>query len=517
METQIQLTRKCRSGFAIRAIILILGILCFFSTIVYMMVTAPALEWTTGVYNVVDKKCRWVDFYMGYHKVCVHAEKDTVSDEIASVGKWRDCDIISTLWNSMGDDETGEYIEIGANIGACMMEMLMKTDAKITVFEPNPVNLFCLTSTKERLPTHLRSRITVYPFALGDRESASTLYSSSVNYENSVVGKMVGGRSERGNARIDKYEIKVRRYDSVISPKKKVKLLKLDAQGFACSIIRGMGVLIPKVIKTEIANKWLSAQKDCSAQHLFELFHTNNMQVYSENNNLLAQPKYTSSSHHYDVVARAKKNESYDLFKTRSSVPECKTPKIFPDTSTSKMICLDNIVPGSCVVYSFGINYQWDFDDYMHDYGCTVYSFDPGMNYKSKRAERHFFEKIGIGANTGIHTGASTLYSGKKNYNVETIDSIMNRLGHSNLDLLRLDTEGAEFEALSSLPFDKIGQFSVEIHMWSHSFDDWKSKLMKISLQHLQTYQNTDGINKKTMQEVSPGVTRVYEMTFMKK
>jgi len=100
--------------------------------------------------------------------------------------------------------------------------------------------------------------------------------------------------SEQQN--LQKFEIKVRRYDSVVSPEKKVKLMKMDAQGFECNIIRGMGALIPKVIKTEIANKWLSAQKNCSAHHLFELFHTNNMQVYSEDNKLMTQPIKTSGS-----------------------------------------------------------------------------------------------------------------------------------------------------------------------------------------------------------------------------
>ena len=207
--------------------------------------------------------------------------------------------------------------------------------------------------------------------------------------------------------------------------------------------------------------------------------------------------------------------EINSFFQTKTLVPKCQKPVILPDTTTSKMICMDNIVSGSCIVYSFGINYQWDFDDYMHDYGCTVYSFDPGMDYKPKRAERHFFEKVGLGAKTGIHNGSSTLYSGKKNYFVETVDSIMKRLGHSKVDLLRMDTEGAEFDVLSHLPYNKIGQLSLEIHMWTHSFEEWNNKLMKIPLEHLQTYQNTDRVNKKTMQEITPGVTRVYEMTFI--
>ena len=93
----------------------------------------------------------------------------------------------------------------------------------------------------------------------------------------------------------------------------------------------------------------------------------------------------------------------------------------------------------------------------------------------------------------------------------------MKRLGHSQVDLLRMDVEGAEFDVLSSLPYDKIHQLSVEIHMWSRSFENWKAKLMKIPLHHSQTYQNTDTQwNKKTMQQIRPGITRVYEMTFSK-
>ena len=30
-----------------------------------------------------------------------------------------------------------------------------------------------------------------------------------------------------------------------------------------------------------------------------------------------------------------------------------------------------------CLVYSFGINYEWSFDSAMRDRGCEVHSFDP--------------------------------------------------------------------------------------------------------------------------------------------
>lgn len=48
-----------------------------------------------------------------------------------------------------------------------------------------------------------------------------------------------------------------------------------------------------------------------------------------------------------------------------------------------KAVCLDKDVaprPGKCLVYSFGINFEWSFDEEMESYGCHVYSFDPTMD-----------------------------------------------------------------------------------------------------------------------------------------
>ena len=45
----------------------------------------------------------------------------------------------------------GVYLDIGANIGACIMTMLLASDAFIVAFEPNPANLFRLTSTLLKL------------------------------------------------------------------------------------------------------------------------------------------------------------------------------------------------------------------------------------------------------------------------------------------------------------------------------------------------------------------------------
>lgn len=45
-----------------------------------------------------------------------------------------------------------------------------------------------------------------------------------------------------------------------------------------------------------------------------------------------------------------------------------------------KAVCLDTEVrpiKGKCLVYSFGVNNEWSFEDTMDEYGCEVYAFDP--------------------------------------------------------------------------------------------------------------------------------------------
>ena len=52
--------------------------------------------------------------------------------------------------------------------------------------------------------------------------------------------------------------------------------------------------------------------------------------------------------------------------------------------------------PGSCTVYSIGINNEWSFDDDMELYGCSVYSFDPSMKDEEDQFDRssklHFYK-----------------------------------------------------------------------------------------------------------------------------
>ena len=49
-----------------------------------------------------------------------------------------------------------------------------------------------------------------------------------------------------------------------------------------------------------------------------------------------------------------------------------------------KAVCLDPVVvpePDNCLVYSFGNNAEWSFDEQIESYGCEVYAFDPSVGW----------------------------------------------------------------------------------------------------------------------------------------
>jgi hypothetical protein len=79
------------------------------------------------------------------------------------------------------------YLEVGTNIGSCLVDMLMHTDARIIAFEPAPANLFCLTSTLLKLPEEYRARVALFPIGAGDANIESVIYAKSDNHGHSVV------------------------------------------------------------------------------------------------------------------------------------------------------------------------------------------------------------------------------------------------------------------------------------------------------------------------------------------
>lgn len=134
-----------------------------------------------------------------------------------------------------------------------------------------------------------------------------------------------------------------------------------------------------------------------------------------------------------------------------------------------KAICLDRDVGpvyGKCLVYSFGINNQWAFDDAMSQFQCQIYSFDPSMGVgEHNRSERIHFYNIGMDGEDHIHP--------THKWKMKTVTSVYEMLkihhGDKIIDVLKMDIEYSEWNAIPQMLrtgflANKVKQLAVEIH-----------------------------------------------------
>jgi len=146
-----------------------------------------------------------------------------------------------------------------------------------------------------------------------------------------------------------------------------------------------------------------------------------------------------------------------------------------------------------CLGYSFGIDYEWSFDDALAgDFGCEVHSFDPGMYDEPMhftRKDRIFFHRMGIDTSNSDekYSRAMRDYSYRKKYGsekleelrkwkVRTIKQFMLDLGHRDkiIDIVKIDIEGPrqgyEIDVirgfLQSGAHRCIRQLSFELHLF---------------------------------------------------
>lgn len=241
-------------------------------------------------------------------KMCVHTFPDIVSGTIKSKGRFHHCDILPTIWNGTTHDEKSVYLEIGANIGSCVMEMLLGTDANIIAFEPHPMNLFNLKKTVSELDSALQDRLRLIPVGLGHEQGSSTIYSATNNMGNSVIGKIIKDNHRQQFDEKLQFTVNVERLDSILNSDIDVKLMKMDAQGFECNILEGMGNDIANAIgaiKFEWAATWLTAQ-NCT--DLLPRLRNYGFDVYS---------KYDGGSRFSNLVEKNPVKRFTDLFATR--------------------------------------------------------------------------------------------------------------------------------------------------------------------------------------------------------
>ena len=128
-----------------------------------------------------------------------------------------------------------------------------------------------------------------------------------------------------------------------------------------------------------------------------------------------------------------------------------------------KFVCMDeliyDIMNNECVIFSFGILDDWSFEDMMDELGCTIYAFDPSVNFPSKRGRNITFEKLGVAAK-------------KDTANLmDTLGNILKKYHHENrkISYLKIDIEGSELNGLPSWlsegALKNVHQIAAEIHL----------------------------------------------------
>ena len=141
----------------------------------------------------------------------------------------------------------------------------------------------------------------------------------------------------------------------------------------------------------------------------------------------------------------------------------------------------------SSVVYSFGVGHDISFDLAMiSQFGCTVHAFDPtprSIDWVRRQAlpGEFQFHDYGLGNSDGLvsfeppadptHVSYSMSAPGNapgkgESFPVRRLQSIAAELGHDAIDLLKMDIEGAEYDAVEDLlqTGPRIGQILIEFH-----------------------------------------------------
>jgi FkbM family methyltransferase len=167
--------------------------------------------------------------------------------------------------------------------------------------------------------------------------------------------------------------------------------------------------------------------------------------------------------------------------------PEVKIPAERLGSDYGGWTISPRLLDSNSVVYSFGVGQDISFDlSVIARFGCTVHAFDPTPRsidwlHRQTLPAKFQFHEYGLGNVDGLvrfvppadarHTSysmaaASSAPEKAESFPVRRLATITADLGHDAIDLLKMDIEGAEYDALDDILNAglRIGQLLVEFH-----------------------------------------------------
>jgi len=175
-----------------------------------------------------------------------------------------------------------------------------------------------------------------------------------------------------------------------------------------------------------------------------------------------------------------------------------------------KWVCgLERIVrKRKCVIYSIGINGESSFEAELltRGPGCQVYGYDFSVNSFGPEIENTRLKSRGHFWPYAL--GGKDAHSATDDPKTYTLKTLMNQNGHTFIDILKIDIEGAEFATLEALlaayadaPSLPFGQLQLEIHARDSEFSyfakflEWWEKLEAAGLRPFWTEPNLVYVN----------------------
>lgn len=124
-----------------------------------------------------------------------------------------------------------------------------------------------------------------------------------------------------------------------------------------------------------------------------------------------------------------------------------------------KYMCSPAALPDdNCVVYSFGSAGKFDFEEHVLEMkpSCEVHTFDPTSTPANIKNAKIQFHRYGLSSSNAVRNIGP----------VKTLATIMRDLGHTCVDVLKVDVEHSEWPAVAEWASSRpcFRQLLVEVH-----------------------------------------------------